>query len=257
MTVTRERNTWAFLLVVVIALAAGVFLMVWGDAGDTWPRAVSLQLGVAIVVGLLLGGVWELKAKRMFAQELHELHNLSTDVEQFGLKRVSMNWSDDADWVKLFGNTKEVDLFLAYGYTWRGVKRAPLLQFASKKGNKLRVCLPDPTCEWAMKALAVRFSTTPEEVATRIRTAAAEFLELRQEGGGDVRIHFREGEPLFAAYRFGSEVVVTLYSNRRQKCDVPVLVASAGGFSDFVGTDMEIVFDDSREVAESELRGKS
>lgn len=251
----RERNTFAFLLLVVVLGAIGVFLMVWGDAGDSWPRAVSLQLGVAIVVGLFLSGLWELKAKRMFAQELHEQFNLSADVEQFALKRVSMNWSDDADWAKLFTSTKDVDLFLAYGYTWRGVKRGPLKQFTSKKGNRLRVCLPDPTCDWAMKALSVRFATTEAEVATRIRAAAREFLDLREIEGADIRIHFRKGEPLFAAYRFGSEVVVTLYSNRRMKCDVPVLVASAGDFSDFVTKDLDIVFGDSREVPESELRG--
>lgn len=248
---TRSRNNWAFGGTLAAITLASLVLLVWvGPAiTDEWWQDVVKDLAIAVLLAVAITGLWRLRGNRMFAQEVLELQNVGESVERWGVRELSMDW-EKIDWKSLFQHAKEVSIIHGYAYTWSsGGRQALLEEFAAQRGRKLRIALPDPGNEVIMEALAKRFNTTKDVVQDRVREATDRYLALRRPKGADVRVYYRDGEPVYAGYLFDSELVVTLYTHRRAKVStVPVIQCRGGELVDFVKADLTEVFKISSEV---------
>jgi hypothetical protein len=218
----------------------------------TW-RLLLQQFGSLLIASVTLALLWELVGKRAFASEIFEVARIGADVRNAALVRIGTSYLDDVEWEAYFATVEKLDIFLAYGSTWRGAHFHRLRTVAGKRGTRIRVYLPDPYNDSLVSQLALRFSLTTEELKRRIIEAKSDFVGLRQEGGGDVFVDYHDGDPVFSCYRFDRSAILTLYSHTRARANVPTIVCRDGGtLYDFVRDELRAIESQSRDADEVE-----
>jgi hypothetical protein len=229
----RQLTTSRVSLAAIAVVALGAGLLYLAGRSDLWTgRGVWAtfwaQLGTALVVAVGLALLWELVGKRAFAREILETARIAADVETAGLL-----WAGtkiyEADWERYFTTVRELDIFFAYGSTWRGLNQTRLSRLAAEPHARIRVFLPDPNQTGGIEQLARRFSRPAAEVVGRIEEARRDFAQLANHARADVSIHYWPGDMLFTMYRFDSTILVALYTHRQGRQEVPMLVCSKGG----------------------------
>jgi hypothetical protein len=256
----RVANTARTSLIGALVVITGG-LMLWLSGAEKWVgRDTGLSTLLNQLGGLLIvtGGVsllWELRTRREFADELFAKARLGSDVQQSGLERVSMQWLEEVAWTDLFKATRDVEIFLSYGRTWRSNNAARLDEFVKRKGTKLSIYLPDPGNDHVMHTLALRYDATPEKIAAEIKESARGFAALALQGKCNVRVYYRDGDPSFACYKFNTKTVVTLYSHKRRRGDVPTFVLGPGSLRDYFDKELEAIRTQSQEQSLASLEG--
>jgi len=209
-----------------------------------------------LIVAILLGGVWELVGKRAFAREVLETARTSADIETAGVTRIGTNYLADPDWAHLFSSVQELDIFVAYGATWRNAHLAQLNQLASQPRGRIRVFLPDPEDARTVSTLATRFGYAEDDLRNRIEETRTSFAEMAIPNGAAIEVYFRPGDRLFSFYRFDSRAVMTLYNHTGTRATVvPTLVFERGGsLYAFIEAELRAVEKQSRRVTPSVVR---
>jgi hypothetical protein len=217
-----------------IAVAALGGTLIWvttlkalADNG-TW-RLLLQEFGVVLIASVALALLWELVGKRTFASEMFAIARVGADVRNAGLVRVGTSYLEDVAWQDLFETVEKLDIFVAYGSTWRTTHFQRLQAVARKPHSRIRVFLPNPYDQELVTRLALRFSLTVDEVKRRIFDAKSDFAGFQQEGGGQVEVFYHGGDPVFSCYRFDRSVILTLYSHTRARQNVPTIVCRDGG----------------------------
>lgn len=226
----RRAFTAIGLATALALILAGVLLLVWaGQLDPGTGQTLIRDLGGLVVVSAGIGLFWELVGRRAFAREVLESARTSADVESTGLMRVGMNYIEIADWQELFANVRHLDIFLAYGRTWRNSYLTYLQQLARTPSCQIRVVLPDPEDTTTVERLAERFSMTPAELRTAIIEATEAYKSLPVGPSSSVEIYHRKGDSLLSFYRFDKVAVITMYSHSRTRTGVPTFVVRQGG----------------------------
>ena len=155
---------------------------------------------------------------------------LARDVAETGLRRVGATFMPDLDWPALFAAATELDIFMAYGQTWRNLHAPELTRLARRPRSRIRVFLADPDDRPTLSTLARRFGITESELRARIEATRCEYLELQQREDADVQLRYWAGDRLFSFFRLDRTAVVCLYSHSRRRASaVPVIVCDAPG----------------------------
>lgn len=138
-----------------------------------------------------------------------------------GVDGVTLDFYRGVDWTRYFSEANELDIFVTYGRSWRRTLTAELTQFFTRPGVTCRVVMPD---------LRLPNITALPEIAKR----AGQSIETLRKNIADAYGYFsRHGAliwasdtaELFASYRMGDKLVVTLYNHERgQSNGVPTLV---------------------------------
>jgi hypothetical protein len=103
--------------------------------------------------------------------------------------------------------------------------------------------------------LALRYDSTRDRIKQQITEAASAFAGLRKEGGADIRVYYRRGDPTFACYRFDDQIVVTLYSHRRTRGDVPTMLIGPGTLYEFFAGELVAIRGQGELQPSAELSG--
>jgi hypothetical protein len=216
----------------------------WWTGKNPWEDFFS-QVGTTLIVAVGLAGVWELVGKRAFKREILETAGTVKDIESAGLTRVGTKILDEVDWEELFRTAKELDIYFAYGRTWRGYNRGRLRGMI-QRGGRVRVYLPDPTDTPSIEQLSRRFADMKAaNLIAAIDDARGDFEQLAKTG--DVKIYYRPGDPVYSFYRFDSTFIVALYTHRPERQDVPMLVCTVGGtLYDFFKKELDAIEDQSQ-----------
>ena len=245
-----ERTTLRTVLVALGVVIVGVALLYLSALKGLWTGRESVQSVVRDIGGLLVATVavtllWELYGKRVFLDELLAKARLAEEVRSAGIVGFTGFYSRNLDWESLFRTVKKLDIFFAYGRTWRNLYAEQLAAVAAKKDARIRVVLPDPENEITVAELAWRFNYTSEELIDRIREAEEYFRSLRSENastGAKIDIWFLPASPLFTSYRFDRTVVLALYTHRRERIWVPTFILESGGtLYDFIRTEFDAI----------------
>lgn len=233
----RERtNLWTILITIIILLVGITLLFL----ADNWGwlisnpsfQSIARELGGLLIASVALSLVWELVAKRAFLAELMAKARLAEEVRTAGLITLPRDFYRDVDWSELFRKVRDLDVFYAYGETWRHSNMADLRALSQRNGAKVRVVLPDPDNDATMSELARRFDITADESTTRVRDATKEFIEIFGENGHskvNFSLWYVPFSPLFSFYRFDSIVILTLYNHRQIRGDILMFVGGEGG----------------------------
>lgn len=173
------------------AILAGLGMLyasaVLGDHHPRW-EVVVREAGALVFVTGLLSGFWELLAKRSLANEIIDKVGISRQILAAGLRKVTPNFHRDIDWPELFKDAHQIDIFFAYGGSWRAAHYEELTAFARRSGARLRIVLPDPDDAGIVAEMAHRFGTTPSETETRIRTSREEFAVLAKNAIAKIEV---------------------------------------------------------------------
>jgi hypothetical protein len=162
---------------------------------------------------------------------------LATDTASAGLVRIGANYLNELEWDALFTDVRELDIFVAYGQTWRNLHARHLHQLAQRVEARIRVFLPDPADEATVSVLADRFAITPAELTRRIEATREEYQHIHHPGGR-----------MFSFYRLDHVAVVGFYSHRRNRLSaIPVFVCTApGSLYEFVIDELQAIVAQSR-----------
>jgi hypothetical protein len=253
----RQLTTLRMVVIAILVAGVGaVLLFVSSLSGlkghPAWEGLLS-PLGGVLIAAVAITLLWELLGKRAFAGEVFAIARVGTDVRNAALTRIGTSYLDDVDWEWYFATVEKLDVFVAYGSTWRGANFQRLRHVAAQPTSRLRVFLPNPHDAARMSTLAERFSMADADVVARIQDARTEFAGLQQVGGGDVRVYYHSGDPLFSCYRFDRTAILTLYSHTRTRTNVPTIVCRDGGtLYDFVREELRAIEDQSRLADEVE-----
>lgn len=199
-----------------------------------WRRSGTLlaESGAAIFIAAVLFLLWELGGKRAFADEILAKANMARDLADAGLTTVRDNFKDERiNWAELFKNACQLDIFIAYGQTWRNTQSERIASFLSDAHSQLRIVLPDPEDSHVVQSLAIRFGNTKPEDIQRMIQESKDFFQNRQDKAkGNVEIYLSGVVPLLTFYRFNNRVVWALYNHREEKSTVPAFICSDEGF---------------------------
>ena len=148
MPTTRARttlvNTYSTLVIALALVLVGAVLLYLSGLGflrdqPTWQVFIR-ELGSLVVVTGAITVFWDLKERRNFANEV--LARLRCVHPASGLRRLSKHDLEDVEWSNLFQAAREVEIFLSYGATWRGVHWTKLKGYCRRPRNKLGcICL--------------------------------------------------------------------------------------------------------------------
>ncbi|MFI9591187.1 hypothetical protein [Nonomuraea sp. NPDC052265] len=155
---------------------------------------------------------------------------LARDIRTTGLRRIGATYLSDLEWNALFASVTELDIFMAYGQTWRNLHARQLALLAARRDSRIRVFLADPDDQTSIDTLATRFVLTVHELRERIEATRRDYAALRQPGGADIQIHYWPGDRTFSFFRLDQTAVVGFYSHSRSRASaVPLFVCEAPG----------------------------
>jgi hypothetical protein len=156
--------------------------------------------------------------------------HLAADVRAAGLRRIGATYLADLDWESLFTGVHELDIFVAYGRTWRNLHAQHLNRLAATASARIRVFLPDIRDEATVAGLADRFAISPAELRARVIEARDDYAAMRRRDGARLDIYARRGDHVFSCYRLDDVAVVGMYSHTRtRRTSIPVFVCAAPG----------------------------
>lgn len=256
----RAVHTYGTVVIAVVVVFIGVALLYVSGSPSFEQDQPSLQtlvreLGALLVVTGGITVLWDLKGRRDFADEVLAKAQVSADIRSSGVQRLSMQYLDDVEWSRMFHRAREIEISFSYATTWRAVQWGRFQEFSQDGKNSLRVYLPHPEDTDIVSMLALRYDSTSDKVKQQIMDAASAFASLRKEGGADIRVYYRRGDPTFACYRFDDEIVVTLYSHRRTRGDVPTMLIGPGTLYDFFAAELTAIRAQSEPQPSAELSG--
>lgn len=189
------------------------------------------ESGAALFISGVLSVLWELAGKRAFADEILAKANMSRDLADAGIDIAAYSFKDKRiDWDELFKSACRLDIFVAYGHTWRNTQSENIDSLLSDSDAKLRIILPDLENDEVVKSLSVRFEMEPDNVKQEIGEAIKFFGRRKEKAKGTIEIYATSVMPLFTFYRFNSKVVFALYNHRAGQQAVPSFVCDKEGF---------------------------
>lgn len=252
----RRLNTWQTVVVCLLAFMIGLLLIYIAGDPDRFQahpglRALLNGLGGILAVSVGIGTVLNLLGKRALMREIFETAGLSRDVEMSGLRRIGMDYTTEPEWQECFSATRKLDLFFAYGRTWRNLNLTRLEALAAIKGAEINVYLPDLDDDLTHHILTTRFNMTSETLRGAVDEAREAYLGMRVEGGAKVSVYRRPGDHTFSCYRFDTVAVLALYKHKKSRGDVPTLVVNKGGMLyEFVNEELAAIHEQSSRVPE-------
>jgi hypothetical protein len=192
--------------------------------------------------------VWEKAGKRAFADEILAKANMSRDLAEAGIDVVSHSFKDERiNWDQLFKNACRLDVFVAYGHTWRNTQSERIDRLLSDPRAMIRIVLPDPEDTEVVSGLSGRFEMEPGVVKQEIEETRRFFERRLKKAKGTIELYFTRIVPLVSFYRFNNKVVFALYNHRRGQQLVPSFICSKEGFLfEFFSDEFEGILGDTR-----------
>jgi len=233
-----KRTTSLVVWISAVALAVvGIILLYVVSLDGFWAGHESLQTVVRDAASLFLVTgtitvIWQLLGKREFQNELFAIARISEEIRSAGIIAYTPSFLRNIDWDALFAGVRQLDVFFAYGRTWRATHDEELKAIAGRHGATIRVVLPDPLDRPTVNELARRFECNRDELQSLIEAAAQYFRDLGAENhgtGATVGIWFLPAAPTFSFYFFDDVALLAFYTHRRERVPVPAFLLARGG----------------------------
>jgi len=253
----KESNTLRQWLIAIGLIVLGLMLLSLAESERV--KAVGFMQHVVRSVGTTVLGVavvsvvWDLNAKRRFANELFAIADVASSIQESGVQKIDRQFHD-LPWKRLFKESKIASIFITYGRTWRNTNRSLLTAFVAAKGKQLNIFLPDYNDEKVVGELASRYSMDSAELSKRIKEAVVEFRSFAADAGGAanqrMKVYLVKGiAPTATYYVFDNTAIMTTYCHCPEKKPVPVLqVGKPGTLYDYIAEEIEAVKNASSEA---------
>ncbi len=233
-----ERVNLRVVLGALVFVIFGFFCLVFSAQNKWWTGQgiwvpIFQNLGAISLVTVALTFGWELVGKRAFLDEVLAKAQLSRDIKSAGILQITDSFHDKSiDWTSYIKKATNIDIFFAYGKTWRNTYAQELEAVAHKDDAHIKVVLPDPENKETIVELARRFSYEQGDLINLIKEAEEYFENLKPKNGSKgatLEIWFLPAAPTFTFYRFDHVGVLALYTHRKKRTAVPTFICEQGG----------------------------
>ena len=230
------------LIVAFISFICAVFLIpvVTSDAQvQLFFTTIASTIGAAFLVNFL----WEIFAKRRFAESIFEVAKISKNIEQSGVDHIdtdfsSINWKDELP------KTHNLIAIFTYAQTWRNSNRVAIQSFTKKRKNKFTVIMPDYENDDIMAEFDRRYSYTTGKTRELIKDAIIDYSGL----GAQVYLCNKSLQATY--YVMDNVALMAFFKHSPGRSTVPYIRAeSSGSFYDYIVSEKNAILDASVRVS--------
>ncbi len=217
----------------------GIFLLLWTSNDELWVnnkfwQVVLRELGAFIAISFTISLFWDMFGRKQLLDNVLDVTRLSDEIQQSGLTKIIEYFPDYNKWQDHFVKNNNLDIVFSYGSGWRSNLKITLGEFVSKKGNRIRVIMPDPNDPLTINELARRFKYDETSMISKIQEAEVDFKDLAskaEENGAIVEIWFIPAAITYSFYRFNNLLIFAMFTHRQEKrIKVPSFVCEKGGW---------------------------
>lgn len=225
--------------VISLFIGLGIFLLLWTSNDELWVnntfwQTILRELGAFIAISFTISLFWDVFGRKQLLDNVLDVTSLSDEIQQSGLIKIIENFPDYDKWQDHFTKSNILDIVFSYGSGWRSNLKITLGEFVSKKGNRIRVIMPDPNDSLTMKELARRFTYEETSLISKIQEAEVDFKDLAskaEKNGASVEIWFIPAAITYSFYRFNDLLIFAMFTHRQEKrIKVPSFVCEKGGW---------------------------
>lgn len=227
----KITNLAAWLVSSGVVLLGLVFIITAPLVSNPILSEILKNIGGTVFGVGVLAFLWEVFTKRGFRQETLSLVNVAASLDKAGVEAIELNYLE-AQWKELFSTAERLDIFYAYGSTWRNTHLIALKDLVARSKMTVRVLFPDPENAPCVAELARRFhGYTLDKLTGLIRDGIRAFEELQTACGKNSKVEIRvtSTSPVYALYLFGVKAVFTMYRHRPGKGQVPTYIVRRQG----------------------------
>ncbi|MBV1756500.1 MAG: hypothetical protein KMY55_01530 [Dethiosulfatibacter sp.] len=221
---SREKTNYKVLSNVLIILILSVPLtsflsMTWSNY-NIWK--ITILSFLATVQSLLIALIlWEIIAKKSFAEELLLLSSISSNINKSGIEYVYVNFLE-IDWREVLERANELTVVMTYGKTWRDSNRDALEKFHNE-GGRIKIYLPDFHYDEISDELDRRFSYEKGKTKSLIHDTCEAFCDLNAD------IFYYKGTFQNSYYLVDDISYMSFFNHHKEKKTVPAIKAVKGG----------------------------
>ena len=236
----NDMTKWDLRTIIVSLIAAGACYIVTvytipavctDEQLCLFCSTIVSTIGAAFLVNFL----WEIFAKRRFAESIFEVAKISRNIKQSGVDYIDNNFSN-IDWKKELSKTHNITAIVTYARTWRHSNTSILEEFVKNKHNKLTVIMPD--CENAdiMNEFDRRYNYSSGETRKLIIEAINEFSNM----GASIYLYNKSLQATY--YVMDNVALMAFFKHSLGRGPVPYIRAeSTGKFYDYIEKEKDAI----------------
>lgn len=188
-------------------------------------------IGAAFLVNFL----WEIFAKRRFAESIFEVAKISGNIKQSGVDHIDCDFSN-IDWRAELSQTHNITAIVTYARTWRHSNTSVLEGFVKNKGNKFTVIMPDYENKDIMDEFDRRYNYGAGKTKKSIVEAIYEFSEM----GADIYLYSKSLQATY--YVMDNIALMAFFKHSSGRGPVPYIRAeSTGNFYNYIEKEKDAI----------------
>mgnify|MGYP005772253519 CR=1 FL=1 len=196
-------------------------------------------IGAAFLVNLL----WEIFAKKRFAESIFDVAKISKNIEQSGVDHIDTDFSS-INWKAELSKTHNFTAIFTYAQTWRNSNRVAIQSFTRKKKNNFIVIMPDYENDEIMAEFDRRYNYDSGKTKSLIQEAVMDYSEL----GAKIYLYNRSLQATY--YVMDNVALMAFFKHSPGKSTVPYIRAeSTGSFYDYIEAEKKAILSSSVSVS--------
>ena len=200
---------------------------------------VISTIGAAFLVNFL----WEIFAKKRFAESVLEMAKISKNIEQSGVDHIDIDFSS-INWQAELTKTHNLTAIFTYAQTWRNSNRVTIQRFTAKRKNRFTVIMPDYENKDIMAEFDRRYNYEDGKTSELIKEAVMDYCEL----GAKVYLFNKSLQATY--YIMDNVALMAFFKHSPGKSTVPYIRAeSSGSFYDYIIAEKRAILNDSVSVS--------
>ena len=196
-------------------------------------------IGAAFLVNLL----WEIFAKKRFAESIFDVAKISKNIEQSGVDHIDTDFSS-INWKAELSKTHNFTAIFTYAQTWRNSNRVAIQSFTRKKKNNFIVIMPDYENDEIMAEFDRRYNYDSGKTKSLIQEAVMDYSEL----GAKIYLYNKSLQATY--YVMDNVALMAFFKHSPGKSTVPYIRAeSTGSFYDYIEAEKKAILSSSVSVS--------
>lgn len=229
--ITEKLNLKIIIILLILFIIGFVLILIsYNIENLNWKNLLN-ALGSFFIVASILTIIWEIILKRSLIKEIVELTQMSYELKQAGIEKVTNDFHHGIDWSELFLQSKELDVLVSYAATWRNANQRIIEEFSQKSGTKMRIILPNVDNNVLMSELSNKFNKSVEELKKLIIESKDYYVKLDHDSENiNVEIWYFNQSLYYTYYRFTDKIVYASYNNLGRKGPTIMLILHKAGY---------------------------
>ncbi len=238
----KEKN-WKTIIGSIVFSIICFILVEWviPEIKDNGIVSFLTSITSTVAAAFLVNVLWELFAKKGFAELIYQITQISQNIEKSGIDNVDMDFSC-IDWKHELCSTQNFTAVFTYARTWRNSNNATLKEYAKKvnkrRGNRVRgsftIIMPDYENDRIMEEFDRRFQYDSGKTKSLIQESAKEYNEL------GAKVFLFDGSLHASYYLLDNVGFMSFFNHAKEKNTVPVIRAeNKGTFYEYISTEVD------------------